>query len=64
MLFIGNPQKTPRVVSVFEFVDELVEHHFAKRVRRTEPFGDDSHRPIAVAAECRLDDGKIEFDVA
>ena len=40
--------------------DELVEHHFAQRVRRTQPPRDHAHRHVAVARQRGLNDRKIQ----
>ena len=44
--------------------DELVQEHFAQRIGRAQPPGNDPHRPVAVAAQRRLDDGEVDGHVA
>ena len=60
MLFVRHVQEMPILAPRLQPDDELIEHHFAKRIRRTETAGDHAHRHIAVAGERRLNDGKIQ----
>ncbi len=49
-----------RLAALGDVEDELIEHHLADGVRRAQPAGDHPHRPVAVAAQRRLDDGKVD----
>ena len=62
MFFVADVQAAAVLGRVRCFDQELIEHHFAQRVGRTKPAGDHAHRPIAVAGERGLHDGKIEHD--
>ena len=50
--------------AVLESHEELVEHHFAERIRGAVSPGDQAHRPVAVAGKCGLGDWRGERNFA
>ena len=64
MLFVGDPQPPLILAGVARLDQELIEHHLAQRVRRPEPPRNHPHRPIAIARQRRLHDGKVDRDLA
>ena len=49
--------KEPRALRPLVTLRRTGQQHFAERVRRAQPPGDQPHRPIAIAAQRRLHGG-------
>ena len=64
VLFVRRADVPPGLRSLADLDDEAVQEHFAQRVGGPQPPGNDPHRPVAVAAQGRLDDREIDGDVA
>ena len=60
MVFVRDKQIMTCLRASLQRPDERINHHFADRIRRTQLPRDRPHRPVAVAAPGRLDDGEVK----
>ena len=63
MLFVGDAHPAAVSPGMSGLQDELVEHHLAQRIGRTQPPCNHAHRPVAVAGKRSLHDGKANLDL-